>query len=90
MILDKVLQGSQHSKSDDIQVDKSSSTDKLSRSIAKSISWRIVGTFDTIIISYLVTGTIKLALSIGFIELVTKMTLYFFHERIWERIKWGR
>ncbi|BDW92992.1 DUF2061 domain-containing protein [Allomuricauda sp. XS_ASV26] len=60
------------------------------RSIAKSISWRVVGTLDTIIISWLVTGTLSLAFSIGLVELVTKMILYFFHERIWNSIKWGK
>ena len=60
------------------------------RSIAKSISWRIVGTMDTILISWFVTGTLTLALSIGMIELVTKMALYFFHERIWNLVKWGK
>ena len=60
------------------------------RSIAKSISWRIVGTLDTIIISWIVTGTLSLAFSIGMVELVTKMILYFFHERIWNSIKWGK
>lgn len=60
------------------------------RSIVKSISWRAVGTIDTIIISYLVTGTISMALSIGAVELITKMLLYFFHERLWNSIKWGK
>lgn len=60
------------------------------RSIAKSVSWRIVGTIDTIIISWIVTGTLSLAFSIGLVELVTKMVLYFFHERIWNSIKWGK
>lgn len=60
------------------------------RSIAKSISWRIVGTLDTIIISWIVTGTLSLAFSIGMVELVTKMILYFFHERIWNSINWGK
>ena len=60
------------------------------RSIVKSISWRIVGTLDTILISWFVTGTLRLAFSIGLIELVTKMVLYFFHERIWNKINWGK
>ncbi len=60
------------------------------RSIAKSISWRIIGTLDTILISWLVTGTLKVAFSIGVVELFTKMLLYFFHERIWNKISWGR
>ncbi|HEY5689171.1 MAG TPA: DUF2061 domain-containing protein [Yeosuana sp.] len=65
-------------------------TEKPFRSIAKSVSWRIVGTVDTILISWFITGQLELAFSIGSIELVTKMILYFFHERIWNTIKWGR
>jgi len=45
---------------------------------------------DTVLISFIVTGTIKLALSIGLVELVTKMGLYTIHERIWNKIKWGK
>ena len=60
------------------------------RSIVKSISWRAVGTLDTILISWMITGHIKTAFSIGGIELVTKMLLYFFHERVWNNIKWGK
>ena len=64
--------------------------ERITRSIAKTISWRLVGTLDTIIISWLITGEITMALSIGSIELVSKMLLYFFHERAWNRIKWGK
>jgi len=60
------------------------------RSVTKSVSWRIIGTMDTVLISFIVTGTIKLALSIGLVELVTKMGLYTIHERIWNKIKWGK
>lgn len=60
------------------------------RSVVKSISWRVIGTLDTIIISFFITGEVSLALSIGSIELVTKMVLYFFHERLWNLIKWGK
>ena len=60
------------------------------RSIAKSISWRTIGTLDTILISWIITGTLSLAFSIGLVELVTKMVLYFSHERLWNTIKWGR
>ncbi len=55
-------------------------------SILKSISWRIVGTLDTMVISYLLTGELELAMSIGGIEVVSKMILYFFHERAWSKI----
>tara|TARA_B100000809_G_scaffold266786_1_gene331565 strand:- start:4258 stop:4512 length:255 start_codon:yes stop_codon:yes gene_type:complete len=66
------------------------SEEGLKRSIAKTISWRLIGTLDTILISWLITGTLELAFSIGLIELVTKMGLYFFHERAWNKIKWGK
>ena len=67
-----------------------SQSEKPLRSITKSISWRVLGTIDTIIISWAVTGTLSLAFSIGAIEVMTKMVLYFFHERIWNFIKWGK
>jgi uncharacterized membrane protein len=60
------------------------------RSIVKAISWRATGTVDTFIVSYLVTGKITVALSIGGIEVFTKMILYYFHERLWNRLKFGR
>ncbi len=66
------------------------SDDNLSRSLAKTLSWRVIGTIDTIIISWIVTGTLALAFSIGAIELISKMALYFFHERAWNTIKWGK
>lgn len=69
-------------------VDKTS--EKPIRSVAKSISWRVLGTIDTVLISWLITGEVSTAFSIGAIELVTKMVLYFFHERIWNNIKWGK
>lgn len=60
------------------------------RSVAKAISWRAVGTVDTIIISYLITGKVKVAFSIGFVELFTKILLFYLHERAWHRIPYGR
>lgn len=68
-------------------------SDKLSerpiRSIIKSISWRMVGTIDTICIAWIITGTFHVALSIGSVEWISKMVLYFLHERVWNSIKWG-
>ena len=64
--------------------------EKPHRSLVKAISWRTVGTFDTMLISFLITGKLKLAVSIGVVELATKTTLYFFHERAWNRIAFGR
>jgi uncharacterized membrane protein len=70
--------------------DKKGVSDKPLRSIVKSLSWRIIGTLDTVVISWIITGQVALAISIGSIELVTKMVLYFFHERLWNIIKWGK
>lgn len=64
--------------------------EKAYRSIIKTISWRTVGTLDTIVISYFITGSFVMAASIGSIELVTKMILYYFHERAWNKINIGR
>lgn len=64
--------------------------DKPYRSIVKAFSWRLTGTLDTILISFLISGRIKIALSIGFVELFTKLTLYYLHERAWNRIPFGR
>ncbi len=65
-------------------------TEKRSRSVVKTISWRTLGTIDTIIISWLVSGNVNFAVTIGGIELFTKMVLYFFHERAWNRSNFGR
>ena len=53
------------------------------RHILKTISWRILGTVDTILLSWFITGSWKLGLSIGGVEVITKMVLYFLHERAW-------
>lgn len=83
MILEQIIDNDKNFKSDQ-------QSEKPIRSIAKSISWRLVGTVDTILISWIITGKVTTALSIGGIELGTKMILYFFHERLWNTIKWGK
>ena len=56
------------------------------RHIAKTLSWRVIGTIDTMILSALITGSWEMGLTIGGgIEVVTKMVLYFLHERLWYR-----
>ena len=59
------------------------------RTIAKSFSWRITATLTTTIISYFITGEIGAALKIGFLEFIFKICLFYFHERIWLKIKYG-
>jgi len=60
------------------------------RHLLKTISWRIVGTIDTMILSWIITGSWKWGLVIGGTEVITKMFLYYFHERVWYKwIKFG-
>lgn len=53
------------------------------RHIAKAISWRILGTLDTMLIGWFITGSIEMGALIGGIEVVTKTFLYYGHERVW-------
>jgi uncharacterized membrane protein len=64
--------------------------DKPSRSLVKTITWRITGSGATFGISYLISGNFVVAGSIASIQLITNTVLYFIHERVWDRIKWGR
>ena len=59
-------------------------------SFLKGVTWRIIGTADTIFLSWLFTGDISKALKIGGIELFTKIILYYFHERVWVLLKIGK
>jgi len=60
------------------------------RSLVKAISWRVTGSADTFVVSYLITGKPGIALSISGVEVITKMVLYYFHERTWNKLKFGR
>ena len=59
------------------------------RHILKTITWRVVGTIDTILLGWLISGNPKVGLSVGGAELVTKMFLYYIHERVWYKSKFG-
>ncbi|MDC1148179.1 DUF2061 domain-containing protein [Pelagibacteraceae bacterium] len=59
----------------------------INRSLAKTISWRIIATLDTFIISFFITKELKIAGIIAALEVLTKTFLYFFHERMWNKIK---
>jgi len=65
-------------------------TESKSRSIVKTISWRFWATLTTVALVFLFIGKLEVALSIGAFEVVIKMIIYFFHERIWNKIKFGR
>lgn len=64
--------------------------DSHARSIVKAVTWRLVGSTDTFLLSLLVTGNAVYAISIASIEAVTKIVLYYLHERVWRLISWGR
>lgn len=59
------------------------------RHVMKTITWRLIGTIDTIIIGWIISGDPFIGLKIGSIEVITKMILYFLHERIWYKMKFG-
>ena len=69
---------------------KTNYDENVKRSLIKTISWRVIGTIDTVVVSWLVTGTLAFAFSIGLVELISKMFLYYFHERLWNRITWEK
>ncbi len=59
------------------------------RSIAKAISWRLLGSLDTAVLGYLVTGSFTMSLSIASAEVLTKIVLYYLHERAWAHSRFG-
>ncbi len=71
------------------QVKKSQLNERPIRSLAKAISWRITGSLDTILLSWLFTQNVNIALSIGLAEVLTKTLLYYGHERVWSRVRLG-
>jgi len=60
------------------------------RSLAKAVSWRLVGSLDTFMLSLIITGNAKYAVSIASVEALTKIGLYYLHERAWRQVAWGR
>lgn len=61
----------------------------VKRDIVKAVSWRILGSIDTMLLGFLITGKLSVGIKIGALELLTKIALYFVHERIWHRIPFG-
>lgn len=60
------------------------------RSAIKAVSWRALGSLDTFVLSYFITGSFVFAGSIASAETVTKVVLYYLHERAWSSLSWGR
>ncbi len=59
------------------------------RSATKTATWRIMASLDTMLLGFIFTRSLATAISIGGFEVITKLVLYFFHERYWARIRWG-
>jgi uncharacterized membrane protein len=60
------------------------------RSFAKAVTWRLTGSLDTFVLSLLITGSFKFAGGIAGTELITKIALYYLHERVWALLPWGQ
>ena len=59
------------------------------RHLAKAITWRIVGTTDTFVLAWVLTGDPKIGLTFSGLELISKTLLYYLHERAWYKTRWG-
>lgn len=64
--------------------------DTNARSVVKTLTWRLTGSSATFLIAYLMTGNFAVSGIIGLTQLVSNTVLYYIHERIWNRILWGR
>jgi uncharacterized membrane protein len=65
-------------------------TETHARSLAKAVSWRATGSIDTFLVAFLITGSPKMAGSVAVTEILTKILIYYFHERLWACIPWGK
>ncbi|MDB9700077.1 DUF2061 domain-containing protein [Candidatus Pelagibacter sp.] len=66
------------------------SADLQKRTIVKTLTWRVTASLTTFIIAWILTGDFFIGISIGGIEAITKIFLYYFHERIWNNISWAK
>jgi len=60
------------------------------RSLAKSFTWRIIAILSTFIVGYVLSGSLALAASFSFLSNLINFVLYYFHERVWLRVNWGK
>ena len=59
------------------------------RSLAKTVLWRVICLVVSIVTTFVFIGKLDLAITVGSVYNVITMVLYYFHERLWNRIKWG-
>jgi uncharacterized membrane protein len=73
-----------------VNLDKNGKTlDSRKRHVAKTVTWRVIGTLDTMSLAWIITGNPLSGLKIGIAEVITKMALYYLHERTWYRLDFG-
>lgn len=65
-------------------------TETNTRSIVKTVTWRLTGSGATFLISYIMTGNLSIAGTIAVVQMTSNTVLYYIHERIWNRLKWGK
>ena len=66
------------------------SADLKKRTLAKTMTWRVTASLTTFFIAWILTGDLLIGASIGSIEAIVKVFLYYFHERIWNNIRWAK
>ena len=65
-------------------------TDLQKRTIVKTLTWRVTASLTTFVIAWVLTGDLLIGATIGSIEAIAKIFLYYFHERIWNNISWAK
>ena len=60
------------------------------RSLTKTLTWRVVASLDTFLISWFVSGEASIGITIASLEVITKLVIYYLHERAWDNVKWGK
>lgn len=60
------------------------------RSIAKAVSWRVGGTVVTFVVALVVSGKLDIAVKVGALDTLVKIAAFYFHERIWHRVSFGK
>ena len=64
--------------------------DTRKRSVIKTLTWRVTGSFATFLIAWIIGGDLGIASTIAVIQIVANTLLYYFHERVWNLVTWGR
>jgi len=66
------------------------SADLKKRTLVKTMTWRVTASLTTFLIAWILTGDLLTGVSIGSIEAIAKIFLYYYHERIWNNLSWAK